>query len=82
MTILHKQFGDADSSSLADVGILITHAVAQWLDQTGSDLVNVDISHCPDSQRSDQRVGVLHVLFDCKGKVSAPFLCTTLCGMR
>lgn len=85
MAILHKQLCDTYSCSLANIGILVAHAVAQGLNQAGCDLVDVDIAHCPDSQCSDQRVWVLHILlfYDMKEwflielLLFSCFLCTT-----
>jgi hypothetical protein len=64
MSILHKQLCDTDCGRLPDIGILVAHTMAQGLDQTCGDLVDVNITHGADSESTNQRVGVLDILCD------------------
>ena len=62
MSVLHEKLCDTHCCRLADIRILVAHAMAQGLDQTRSDFVDMNIAHGADSERANKRVRILHVL--------------------
>lgn len=56
------ELGDADSSRLAHVGVVITQGTSKGLAEIFNDAVHADAAHRPNSKGADEGIGVVGIL--------------------